>query len=665
MRRSAGTLAVSLLLSVALPAAGIAAAADPGEQIMLARANYWRSQHRLDLAGDILGKILAVNPNQPDALYQRGLLAQEQGDRGGAAQYFDRLRQLAPADTRAAQLAAASAEPGAQSASAPVVTEVAAAPAVAAPPLASVAPAAPAAARPEPASFAVASADSDDLVGTAPPALPAPPPPAHLADGAPLRQVASLPETTISDDMAPISVRASDLTPAASGNSPRAVQVAQVEIEPPPPINGLQPLGVLRPYSPSDTLETYIDRDLERLEMQANPTLVAGFGYRTHTGAEGLGRLDEYGGAVEIGFSPWYTGTARIDILPVHLDAGTPANGNLNIFGANPVLIASGLQPAGAGDQSVTGVGLLGSYTFQDFSGQFGTTPLGFPVTNLVGDIAYTPKFLDGNLAVRIEGLRQPVTDSVISYAGTHANLVAANAVTGGAFGGYDKVYGGVVKTGPHVLAYYDDQLWGYYGGVGYSWFTGTNVVDNSAVDALIGGYYRPYKSDWLTLRTGVSLFYTGYHRNVNGSTYGQGGYFSPQNFEGLGFPVEVTGNVDRWSYLASVTLGIQTFNQDSGPIFPNNPNAQAYMQAVAPSIARQGGLTSGIGLGFNLKGQVEYAIDKTASVGLAGSYNNGNSYDEAIVQVYLRKTFDWFAPLAAKNDAHSIVMRDQPMSRL
>ena len=68
---------------------------------------------------------------------------------------------------------------------------------------------------------------------------------------------------------------------------------------------------------------------------------------------------------------------------------------------------------------------------------------------------------------------------------------------------------------------------------------------------------------------------------------------------------------------------------------------------------------------GYNFKGQVEYAIDPTASLGLAGSLNNGNGYTEGIVQLYLRKTFDWFAPVAIRNDPEAIAARDLPGSHL
>ena len=316
-----------------------------------------------------------------------------------------------------------------------------------------------------------------------------------------------------------------------------------MELEPPPPIPGYQPLGTLKPYSPSDTLEMDIDRDLTQLESSSNPTLVAGFGFREHTGTEGTSGLNEFGFPIEATFSPWYTGMARIDIVPLYIDAGTPANGNLGQFGANPLTYAS-LGAVAAGGQNASGVGISGSYTLSDFYGQLGTTPLGFPVTNLIGDVAYNPKFLDGTLGVRIEGQRQAVTDSVLSYAGTHANFSRSpmSSVAPGALGN-NSLWGGVVKTGGHVTVFYDDQSIGAYAGAGYSWLDGTNVASNSAVDALVGAYFRPWKTDNWALRVGVSLYYIGYDKNLDGFSYGQGGYFSPQDFEGLGFPIEWTGH--------------------------------------------------------------------------------------------------------------------------
>jgi hypothetical protein len=447
------------------------------------------------------------------------------------------------------------------------------------------------------------------------------------------------------------------------GIKAKAVQISQVELDPPPPVGGYQPLATT-PYSPTDTLEMDIERDITQLEAQTNPMLIAGVGFRAHTGDPGLNRLDEIGVPIQGSFSPWYTGTATIAVIPVYLDAGgSVGKGDLPVYGTNPLVSAAGHTPLSGGAPTAGGVGLLGGYSWQDFSGQFGTTPLGFPVTNLVGDVAYQPKFFGDLVTIKFEGLRQPVTDSVLSYAGTHANLSAANAIAPGVFG-TNPTWGGVVKTGGHVTAFYDDQTYGGYGGAGLAWLTGTNVAQNGALDALVGAYFRPWKTDTWAIRAGVSVFYTSYDKNLSGFTFGQGGYFSPQDYEALTFPVEYTGHDGPWSWLASVAAGVQHFNAHSSAVFPNNPSAQAALETLSPTTAFLSS-THSTGPAINLKGQLEYAVDPTLTLGVAASFDNGNNWDEGIAKIYLRKTFDWFAPVAVKNDPASIAARDQPTSRL
>jgi hypothetical protein len=655
MKAWGSALAFGLLVSVAVPS-GVAVAADPTEQLLLEQANYWRARHRPDLAAETLGKLLSINPSQPDALYQQGRLLLEQGNRGEAERYFDRLRQLASGDARAAALVGALP----QAAAAPQAATVA----VAAPKPA------PAVSKPVPApgpEFAVASADSDDLLPALPTARVSVAPVQPVAAAAPVEQVASLPPQTVSDGSVQIQAVPAAASPGGAadlGPTGKPVQMAQVELMPPPPVGGYQQPVAPAPYSPSDTLETDITRSLAVIEAQSNPTLIAGLAYRGQSGDDGLNRLNEVGLPIEGSFSPWYTGTARLSILPVWINAdGSVASNELGLFGANPILAAHGVALAPSGNESYAGVGILGGYAYGDFTGQIGTSPLGFPVTNLIGNAAYAPKFLDDTLTVRIEGLRQPVTDSVLAYAGTHASLAAANAFAPGAFG-TNSTWGGVVKSGGRITAFYDDQMYGAYGGAGYAELTGENVADNSVIDALAGAYFRPWKTDNWAIRTGVSVYYANFDKNLSGFTFGQGGYFSPQNYIALTFPVEYTGHDGPWSWLASAALGVQHYNADSSPIFPNNPAAQLALESTPGGLSFLGGATH-TGPAFNLRGQIEYAIDNTLSIGAAASFDNGNSYDQGIAKIYLRKTFDWFAPVAIKSDPQSIVGRDQPMSRL
>ncbi len=663
MKPSTSTLALGFLLSVGA-SSGASLAADPGMQILLERADFWQSQQRFDLAAQMVGKVLALDPAQPDALYRAGLLARQRGDTAAAQGYLDRLRQVAPRDPRVSALTGLAVE---GSSSAAPVAVVRAKPTSAT----IVEPARPAAvpdsskasARVVPDLVPV-SADSDDLTAAsravAPRAAPSPRLAAQAddADVTPNRQLAALVVTTISDgDTGPVSA-----VPASGGNgaAARTVQLAQLELMPPLPVGGYQrPIGT--PYSPDDTLEMDIDRSLVRIQAETNPTAIAGLGIRAHDGTSGLNQLTELGGTFEASFSPWLLGTARLTVLPVYLDAGTLGSGNLAQFGANPILAANGLPLVAAGGQHAGGVGILGGYSFGDLSAQLGTSPLGFPVTNLVGNVAYAPKFYDNTLTVRLEAIRQPVIDSVLSYAGTRASLGAANAATGGAFG-TNPTWGGVVKTGGHFMVFYDNTVYGAYGGAGLATLTGENVPDNTQVDGLVGVYFRPYKTDDESLRVGIALYYTGYDKNLSGFTFGQGGYFSPSNYEALTFPVEYTGHYGNWSYLAAAAVGVQHFNQSSSPIFPNNPFAENALVATGANPNFSG--VSSTGIAFNARGQIEYAIDNTLSIGASASVDNGRNYTEEIGKIYIRKTFDWLAPINTAGDP-SVVSRDMPQSRL
>jgi len=434
-----------------------------------------------------------------------------------------------------------------------------------------------------------------------------------------------------------------DTVPAAPAPA-RRVQLAQLEMEIPPPVGGYQP-PVEKPAQPmQDSLQLDIERSIQAISAESAPSVRAGLVYRTRPGQSGLSQLDEVGIPIEGRYSPGLTGTIKATINPLYLAAGSIGSANLTQFGANELLSAKGLALVGPGDQNAGGViGKLG-YSFGPYSAEIGESAIGFPVTNFIGSVAYQPRFLNDELTVRLEGSRTPVTDSLLSYAGARTSLSAANAATGNAFGA-NGTWGGVVKTGGHIAAYYDNQSVGAYAGAGLAYLSGTNVPDNGTVDALLGAYFRPYKSADDQVRVGINLVYFGFDKNLSFYSFGQGGYFSPQNYEAVTFPVEYQGRSGRWSYLAAVGLGVQHFNQRQSPFFPNNPAAEQALIASAGSAAAfyPGHVTTG--LAANLRGQVEYALDNDVSIGAAGSFNNGHDYNEGIAKIYIRKTFSEPAP--------------------
>lgn len=77
------------------------------EQVLLEKANYWRLKDRPDLAAQALNQLLAINPNNPDALFQFGMLSIQENKPADAQRYLAKLQQASPNDAHIADLQSA------------------------------------------------------------------------------------------------------------------------------------------------------------------------------------------------------------------------------------------------------------------------------------------------------------------------------------------------------------------------------------------------------------------------------------------------------------------------------------------------------------------------------------------------------------------------------
>ncbi|MGE5270985.1 MAG: cellulose synthase subunit BcsC-related outer membrane protein, partial [Thiohalocapsa sp.] len=274
---------------------------------------------------------------------------------------------------------------------------------------------------------------------------------------------------------------------------------------------------------------------------------------------------------------------------------------------------------------------------------------LGFPVENLVGRVALvwpppatpTTEFPTIPLAppnaanpVRVvaEGVRKPITDSLLSYAGTK------DPVSG-------LTWGGVVKTGGDVLVSYDDGFVGAYAGGGGWFIDGKSVKSNSEVEGLVGAYVRPYRTGLNAFKVGLNLSVWAYDKNLRFFTFGQGGYFSPQTYFNVGVPLEYSGRSGRLTYLVGGAIGVQHFHEDRSPFYPLEPAKQAALQAAG----NRGfyGARTKTGPAFSGRGQVEYQLDNGFSMGALAGVDNAQDFTEGIAKLYLRKSFG-IAPVTA-----------------
>jgi Tfp pilus assembly protein PilF len=380
-------------------------------------------------------------------------------------------------------------------------------------------------------------------------------------------------------------------------------------------------------------------RDAGNLEAERSATLSVGTSFRTRAGEAGMSRLSDREIPIEARI-PVGNGKIVLGATPTFLDAGTlsPAFGAAGRFGAGPAAALAQLQgtaPA-VGSQTASGVGLSVGYEGKNLSASIGTTPLGFPETNVIGNVSYASQLSD-NVSLKGELSRRAVTDSLLSFAG------AKDARTGAKFGG-------VVATGGRLDLTRDNGTYGFYGYGSYHALTGTNVQNNNRAELGGGIYVHLMKSATSSLTAGINIDLLHYDKNLSYYTFGQGGYFSPQRYMSVAFPIDWTGQDDRLSWRLNASLGVQSFTQNDSPYFPTDPTRQsdaARATAVATALGVNSAPFTGAylgssktGLAYNLAGLLEYQLAPQVYLGGLLSFNNAQNYRQVTGGIYLRYVF-------------------------
>jgi len=287
----------------------------------------------------------------------------------------------------------------------------------------------------------------------------------------------------------------------------------------------------------------------------------------------------------------------------------------------------AGVPRAARDPKSITdaGVGLDIGYRIGEVAADIGATPLGFEKSNVVGGIAWQPR-LSENTQLSLKAERRAVADSVLSYAGVKDPLTG-------------ETWGAVTRTGGSVGIAYDNGASGAYASAGAYQYRGEHVADNHAIEANTGAFVRPINEPDRQLQIGVNLGYMAFDKNLRYFTYGHGGYFSPQDYVSLSFPVSFQQQQDRWRYRLSAAPGFQSYSEDDADYFPEDGDAQALLETLVDAglatDARYSG-ESKSGFGITLGGDVSYQLAPDLSVGGAMSYDSFGNYSETSAQVYL-----------------------------
>ncbi|MCS2163916.1 cellulose synthase subunit BcsC-related outer membrane protein [Scandinavium sp. H11S7] len=296
-------------------------------------------------------------------------------------------------------------------------------------------------------------------------------------------------------------------------------------------------------------------------------------------------------------------------------------------------LAASNLKPnvnepgdVSTDSQKASGVELNMALSGDDYKVDIGSTPLGQDLNTLVGGVKWSPK-LTNYMSLIFTAERRSLTDSLLSYVGLKDTYSGKN-------------WGQVTKNGGDVQLSYDDGDAGFYVGAGGYSYQGENVESNTSFNADAGVYLRPYHDDYQTLQTGLSMSYMDFSKNLSQFTFGQGGYFSPQNYISVSLPVDLTEKYNNWTMKLGGSVGYQSYSQDKSAYFPTEPGWQQSLEtAVANGFAKEAYYkgTSESGVGYSVRAAADYKVNNKMTIGGQVGYDTFGDYNESTASLYFR----------------------------
>ncbi len=380
------------------------------------------------------------------------------------------------------------------------------------------------------------------------------------------------------------------------------------------------------------SLPAKVDREIAALRESTAPQFEGAASLRTRSGEKGTSRLFEANTRIAASISPFGVGRLGIAVNPVVITAGAPTDAATANIGTNPLVVAEAtaagnviILPSQDG-RSESGAGLSMFYDTGPVSADVGITPLGFRRPNFTGGL--TARLALGEAQLRATVEQRPVTDSLLAYSGDRDPLTGVE-------------WGGLIRRNVSLGGSANFGSGGAYVDGAYRRVTGYNVADNTGFEINAGAYFRPIDSDGDRLQIGVNANMQAYDRNLRFFSFGHGGYFSPQQFVSVAVPVSYAMERNRWRVNAGFSVGVQSYSEDSAPVFPNNPASQQALETYAAIdstvLARYASASkTGIGLTGLLSG--EYKISGGTAAGGELSADTFGIYNEYKFRFYLRR---------------------------
>ncbi len=271
--------------------------------------------------------------------------------------------------------------------------------------------------------------------------------------------------------------------------------------------------------------------------------------------------------------------------------------------------------------QSASGRSYTVGYEREDFKMDVGSTPLGFPIENWVGGLQQKGDL--GPFSWSLTASRRPITSTLLSYAG------ARDPATGG-------IWGGVLATGASAgLSLDKGETLGFWSTLGDHQITGTNVQSNNRLQAMAGLTWRIINQEDRLFSTGLTGMMWHFREDAGEFTWGQGGYYSPQQYRSIALPVTWAERFTRFSFVMRGSVFFSQSQISASPYFPTNSGYQNF--ALNPLYSSG----SGPATGYSAYVQWEYQLTPSLFVGNKIEIERSPYYAPNSAIVYLRYAYD------------------------
>ncbi len=382
-----------------------------------------------------------------------------------------------------------------------------------------------------------------------------------------------------------------------------------------------------RQNAADDWLVRSLRSDTAALHQQQDTTLTLQHdrGWRNDDGTPGISELLTDTTLLHLD-TPMANGRSFLRAERLALDAGT--------LDADAFFGACRARKDCAGEsQRGTATLLAGGWRNERLEADLGLTE-GFEIDNLFGGVTGR-----GNLepiSWSLTASRRPMSNSLLSYGG------ARDPVTG-------TRWGAVTANGTSLgLSWDEGGAHGLWSSLGYHWLLGDNVASNSRVTAMAGYYYKLVDRPDERVRTGLTLIHFGYDKDLSGHTLGQGGYWSPQNYNSISVPVSYGWRNQDWSVLLESSIGWSVSQSNGSRDYPL-ASLRDKVAEIDPDVANQTSQGSASrGFSYRLQGLFERRLSDHYALGGGVSLLQSDEYAPSHAMLYLRYSFaPWRGDLA------------------